>query len=75
MLLVEMTDDEFRVKADELKVTQGISVSGRVGKISRDGVTAAYTHANDVLTVHIVDKPIFVSRAYCEHRIEEWLTK
>ena len=75
MLLVEMTDEEFRTKAAELQSTKGISLSGRVGTISRDGVTAAYTHANDTLTVHILEKPVFVSRAYCERRIEEWLTK
>ena len=74
MLLVEMTEDEFLAKAAELKSIQGISLSGRVGKISGHGVTAAYTHANDTLTVHIVEKPIFVSRAYCERRIEDWLT-
>ncbi len=75
MLLVRMTDEEFFAKAAELKLTQGISLSGPVGKISRDGVTAGYTHANDTLTVHIIEKPIFVSRAYCERRIEDWLTK
>ncbi len=75
MLLVAMTDEKFFAKAAELKLTQGISLSGRVGKISRDGITAAYTHANDTLTVHILDKPIFVSRAYCERRIEDWLMK
>ena len=75
MLLVQMTDDEFRAKADELEEQQGISLAGPVGKISKDGVTAGYTHANNTLTVHIIEKPIFVSRAYCERRIEDWLTK
>ena len=75
MLLVRMTDEEFFAKAAELKSTQGISLVGPVGKISKDGVTAGYTHANDTLTVHIIEKPIFVSRAYCERRIEDWLTK
>ncbi len=74
MLLVQMTDEEFRLKAAELLQLQGICVSGPVGKVSKDGVTAGYTHANDTLTVHIIEKPIFVSRAYCERRIEDWLT-
>ena len=75
MLLVAMTDERFLAKMSELELTQGISLPGRVGKVSRDGVTAAYTHANDTLTVHIVEKPIFLSRAYCERRIEDWLMK
>ena len=75
MLLVQMTEEEFRTKAAELEELQGISLSGPVGKISKDGVTAGYTHANDTLTVHIIEKPIFVSRAYCERRIEDWLSE
>ena len=75
MLLVRMTVEEFDMKAAELQRLQGICLSGPIGKISKDGVTAGYTHANDTLTVHIIEKPIFVSRAYCERRIEDWLTK
>ena len=75
MLLVPMTEEEFRLKAAELLRLQGIELSGPVGKVSKDGMTAGYTHANDTLTVHIIEKPIFVSRAYCERRIEDWLTK
>jgi hypothetical protein len=74
MLLVQMSEVEFHAKAAELKRSQGISLSGLVGTISRDGVTAGYTHANETLTVHIIEKPIFLSRAYCERRIEDWLT-
>ena len=75
MLLVPMSDDEFRARAAQLEQQQGIAIAGPVGKISKAGVTAGYTHANNTLTVHIIDKPIFVSRAYCERRIEDWLMK
>ena len=72
MVMVHMTEAEFNAKAAELR-QQGISLPGPIGKISRDGVTAAYTHANETLTVHIVDKPAFISRVYCERRLEDWL--
>lgn len=72
MVMVEMTEAQFHAKAAELS-RSGITLPGKVGKISRDGVTAAYTHSNDVLTVHIVEKPAFVSRVYCERRLEDWL--
>ena len=75
MVLLQMTEEKFRAKAAELERTQGIRLPGRIGKMSKDGVTAGYTHENDTLTVHIIEKPIFVSRAYCERRIEDWLTK
>ena len=74
MVLVHMTEEKFRAKAAELTEKQGITLPGPVGKISKDGVTAGYTHSGNTLTVHILDKPIFVSRAYCERRLEDWLT-
>lgn len=70
-----MSEEQFRARAAELHRTQGITLAGPVGKITRNGITAGYTHANDTLTIHIIEKPIFVSRAYCERRIEEWLSK
>ena len=72
MVMVDMTEAQFRAKAEELD-KQGITLPGKIGKISRDGVTAAYTHSNDTLTVHIAEKPAFVSRIYCERRLEDWL--
>ena len=74
MVLVEMTEERFHAKAAELLQKQGIVLPGPVGKICKDGVTAGYTHSNDTLTVHILEKPIFVSRAYCERRLEDWLS-
>ena len=73
MVLVQMTEEEFLAKAAELLHVQGIAITGPVGKLTSAGVTAGYTHANGTLTVHIIDKPAFLSRVYCERRIEEWL--
>lgn len=73
MIQVEMSAAQFAAKAEELRESFGIPIVGKVGTISRQGVTAAYTHHNDTLTVHIVDKPAFISRTYCERRLEEWL--
>lgn len=74
MVLVRMTKEQFYAKAAELKAMQGIDLTEPVGTVTKDGVTAGYTHANGTLTVHIVEKPSFVSTAYCERRIEDWLT-
>ena len=73
MIQVEMSETEFASKSRELERDLGITLGGNVGTIERNGVTAAYTHHNGLLTIHIVDKPAFVSRAYCERRLEEWL--
>lgn len=74
MIQVQMSQAEFAAKAAELQAELGIAITANVGMITRQGVTAAYTHHADVLTIHIVDKPAFVSRTYCERRVEEWLT-
>ncbi len=73
MIQVQMTDAEFAAKAAELERTFGVSITERVGTVSKDGVTAGYTHHDGTLTIHILDKPAFISRAYCERRVEEWL--
>lgn len=73
MIQVKMTTNEFARRAAELNEKFGITLTDPVGQISRDGVTAGYTHYNDVLTIHIVDKPVFISTEYCEKQVEEWL--
>ncbi len=73
MIQVQMTDSEFAARAAELEQTLGVTVQRNAGTVSREGVTAGYTHYDNTLTIHIVDKPAFVSQAYCERRLEEWL--
>ncbi len=73
MIQVRMTTDEFEQRAAELHERYGIALTDPVGQVTKDGVTAGYTHYNDVLTVHIVDKPFFISTEYCEQQLQEWL--
>ena len=73
MIQVPMTNAEFAEKAAELQQRFGLTLTGVAGKITKDGVTAGYTHSDDLLTVHIIDKPFFISTAYCEQKLQEWL--
>jgi hypothetical protein len=73
MVQVHMTSTKFEQKAAELQEKHGLTLTETAGRIEKDGVTAGYTHYNDTLTVHIIDKPVFISTAYCEQQIAEWL--
>ena len=73
MIQVRMTPTEFAKRAAELNEKFGLTLTDPAGQITRDGVTAGYTHYNNILTIHIVDKPVFISTEYCEQKVEEWL--
>ena len=75
MIQIPMSEAEFRAKSAELKQKYDLDLTEPAGKLTRSGVTAGYTHHNGILTVHIVDKPFFISSEYCEQQIEEWLGK
>jgi hypothetical protein len=68
-----MTNAEFTAKAAELEKKLGVPLTGPAGKITKDGVTAGYTHWDNTLTVHIIDKPFFLTTEYCEQKLQEWL--
>ncbi len=73
MIQMTMSEEEFRAKAQELKQKYDLELTEPAGRITRDGVAAGYTHYNGLLTVHILDKPGFISTEYCEQQIREFL--
>ena len=73
MIQVKMTQAEFSAKARELKQRYNLDLTEPAGRITKDGVSAGYTHYQGTLTVHILDKPVFVSTEYCEQKLQEWL--
>jgi hypothetical protein len=75
MIQVNMTEAEFQAKARELKQKFDLDLTEPAGRITKDGVTAGYTHFNDQLTIHILDKPFFISTEYCEQKLQEWLAQ
>ncbi len=73
MIQVHMTEADFKQKIQEFKGRYGLDLTEPAGKITKDGVTAAYTHHENTLTVHILDKPFFISTEYCEQKLQELL--
>jgi len=73
MVEIPLTSEEFAAKATQLAQTQGITLDGHEGKISKSGVTASYLYENGVLKVTILEKPFFVSTEYCEEQLRNWI--
>ncbi len=72
MIHLEMTEAEYDEKVAEL-AAKGIKLVETRGEVDKEGVTVTYTYEHSKLTVQIMRKPLFVSLAYCESRMREWI--
>jgi hypothetical protein len=72
MLSIPLTDAQFVSLADRLR-TNGIDMVGETGTLTKDGVTARYTHAAGQLTVEITDRPFYYPVALIESKLQSWL--
>ena len=75
MIQIPMSETQFQSRARELKEKFDLELTEPAGRITKDGVTAGYTLYNGMLTVHILDKPFFISTQYCEQKLQEWLAR
>jgi len=71
---VRMTKTQFREKLHEFRREYDLDLTEPAGRVTKQGVTAGYTHHHETLTVHILDKPVFISTEYCEQQLQELLT-
>jgi hypothetical protein len=72
---IPISPDDLAAAAARLQQRQGIVLTLPEGKIAQMGVTAAYRYADGVLTVDILEKPFFVSTAYCEEQLKSFLSQ
>ncbi len=72
MIEIQCTPEEFRAKAARLQSEHGIALNGDAGRVTAQGVTAAYAYQDGLLTVNILEKPFFVSTEYCESKMREF---
>ena len=73
MIRIALTPEQFASKAAQLKVEEGLELSGNTGTLSKSGVTAQYSYDGQYLSVTITHKPFLVSERYCESKLTEWL--
>jgi hypothetical protein len=74
MVEVPLTEAQFAAAAQRLQA-YGVDLSGRSGTLSRQGVTARYNYANDLLTIEIVDKPFFMPLSVIESQMRSYIQK
>lgn len=72
MLSIPMTDAQFAAAATRLR-DNGIELTGTSGTLTKDGITAKYSHAGGVLKVEIVDKPFFLPESLIEGRLQTYI--
>jgi len=74
MIEVPLTEAQFAAAAHRLQV-YGVDLSSRSGTLSREGITARYNYANDVLTIEILKKPFFLPLSVIETQMRSYIQK
>ena len=74
MIEVPLTEEQFAAAAKRLQA-YGVNLTGPSGTLSRDGITARYSYANDLLTIEIVDKPFFMPLSVIESQMRSYIQK
>jgi hypothetical protein len=72
MIQIPMSDAQFAAATQRLR-TNGIELTGPTGTLSKDGVTAKYTHADGTLSVEIVDRPFLLPLSLIEGKLKAYL--
>jgi hypothetical protein len=72
MISIPITDAQFTSLAARLR-TNGIDLAGPTGTLTKDGVTATYTHAAGTLTVEITDRPSYYPVPLIESKLRSYL--
>ena len=73
MIEIPLTPEAFATRSKEVEQKHGIQLTGNEGTLSKSGVTAKYIYSDGLLKVDIVEKPFFVSTAYCEEQLRKFL--
>ena len=74
MIEVPLTEAQFAAAAGRLR-DFGVDLAGTSGTLSRDGITARYTYANNVLTIEVLEKPFFLPLAVIESQMRSYIQK
>jgi hypothetical protein len=72
MISVPMSDRQFAAATQRLHAN-GIDLTGPTGTLTKDGVTARYTHADGTLTVEIIDRPFYYPLSLVESKLQSYL--
>lgn len=74
MVQVPLTEAQFAAASQRL-AAYGVNLTGPTGTLSRDGITARYSYANNLLSIEIVDKPFFMPLSVIESQMRSYIQK
>lgn len=74
MIEVPLTEAQFAAAATRLR-DHGVDLTARAGTLSRDGITARYTYANNILAIEVLDKPFFLPLSLVESQMRSYIQK
>ncbi len=72
MIQIPMSDSQFTSATERLR-TNGIYLAGPTGTLTKDGITASYTHADGKLTIEIIDRPSLLPLSLIEAKLQSYL--
>jgi hypothetical protein len=73
VIQIPLTPEQFDSKVAQIAAQQGINLIGHEGTIEKMGVKANYVYENGVLSITIIDKPMFLSESMVENQLKAWL--
>lgn len=74
MVEVPLTEAQFAAASQRL-ASHGVNLTGTSGELSRDGITARYSYANDVLTIEVIKKPALMPVSLIESQLRSYIQK
>lgn len=74
MVEVPLSEEQFAAAAQRL-AAYGFNLTGRSGTLTREGITARYNYANDLLTIEIVKRPALLPLALIESQLRSYIQK
>jgi hypothetical protein len=72
VISIPISDSQFVSLTHRLH-TNGIDLTGDAGTLTKDGVTAKYTHANGLFTIEILDRPSLLPLSLIEAKLQSYL--
>jgi hypothetical protein len=74
MIEVPLTEAQFAAASQRLQA-YGVNLAGSSGTLSRDGITARYNYANNLLTIEVIEKPFFLPISVIESQMRSYIQK
>lgn len=74
MVEVPLTEAQFAAAGQRL-AAYGVSLTAPSGTLTREGITARYTYANNLLTIEVIKKPALLPVSLIESQLRNYIQK